>query len=467
MTGLISSASSVNNKDYDLAVFESRLFTTAVIAGLNASDDPIRTISCSFVSLTAQHIGNQSLDRIECNVREYPPNEQLMLNVAQRIFKTINLLVSEDFQQFHFSEFGFCNESYTTSSIYGNYTWPEVALTSSRTSSSVSHSCNFHCGSVTRICRVTGWDIPDYSQCGVSAGTFLIYDIHESELVRDSYTINQGYAFGLICGLFCSSSPTGEEFKWFDSNGNEGLYSQQYIEDTFEFESMDVAYLISYIDFDREGDFILPDTYISGSYTCRSSSGNYSQTVSVNTRNPNGPFSQFFFRFTTFFTNISLTDVEDKDYTLEVFEANIFYEADVVDGFNSTTNPIRTIYCHFVPLMEEDVTGDRVECDVREYPPNSSFVAVVWHNISTFISDTDNNAFQSIVMSVTGFCNQSQTESLDFGVHTWSESFGNTILTLPCGNRPMMNVTRMCQTTGVGWENPDYSQCETSEKITY
>ena len=49
--------------------------------------------------------------------------------------------------------------------------------------------------------------------------------------------------------------------------------------------------------------------------------------------------------------------------------------------------------------MKEDGTGDRVECDVREYPPNSSFVAVVWQNISTFISDTDNNAFQSIVMS--------------------------------------------------------------------
>ncbi|XP_019855104.1 PREDICTED: uncharacterized protein LOC109583989 [Amphimedon queenslandica] len=64
--------------------------------------------------------------------------------------------------------------------------------------------------------------------------------------------------------------------------------------------------------------------------------------------------------------------------------------------------------------------------------------------------------------SVTGFCNQSQTESLDFGAHTWPESVGNTILTMPCGNRPLMNVTRMCQTNGVGWGNPDYSQCETS-----
>ncbi|XP_019855107.1 PREDICTED: uncharacterized protein LOC109583994 [Amphimedon queenslandica] len=51
MTGLISSASSVNDKDFDLAVFESRLSVSAVIAGLNASDDPIRTISCSFVPL--------------------------------------------------------------------------------------------------------------------------------------------------------------------------------------------------------------------------------------------------------------------------------------------------------------------------------------------------------------------------------------------------------------------------------
>ncbi|XP_019855087.1 PREDICTED: uncharacterized protein LOC109583980 [Amphimedon queenslandica] len=122
MTGLISSASSVNDKDFDLAVFESRLSVDAVIAGLNASDDPIRTISCSFVPLTAEHIGNQSLDRIECNVREYPPNEQLILNVSQSIFQTIDQLVSEDFQQLNISEFGFCNESYTTSSVYGNHT---------------------------------------------------------------------------------------------------------------------------------------------------------------------------------------------------------------------------------------------------------------------------------------------------------------------------------------------------------
>ncbi|XP_019848637.1 PREDICTED: uncharacterized protein LOC109580167 [Amphimedon queenslandica] len=480
MTGLIFSASSVNNKDYDLAVFESRLFTNAVIAGLNASDDPIRTISCSFVPLTAQHFGNQSLDRIECNVREYPPNKQLMLNVAQNIYETINLLVSEDFQELQISEFGFCNESYTTSSVYGNNTWPEIALTSRRTSSSVSRSCNFGCGFVTRICRVTGWDTPDYSRCGVSAETVSIFDINGA-FVRDFYTINQGYFFLLFCGIFCK---TGEEFKWFDSNGNEvqkltefinssftlvndgirllneelsisdfkGLYSQQFIGRT---------YLISYIDLRRESELILPGISISGSYTCRSSSGNYSQTVSVSTKNPSGPFTQFFFRFTAFFINISLTDVEDKDYKLEVLEANIFNEA-VVDSFNATINPIRKIYCHFVPLMEEDVTGDRVECDVREYPPNSSFVAIVWQNISTFISDTDNNAFQSIVMSVTGFCSQSQTESLDFGVHTWSESVGNTILALPCGNHPMINVTRMCQTNGVGWENPDYSQCETN-----
>ena len=38
---------------------------------------------------------------------------------------------------------------------------------------------------------------------------------------------------------------------------------------------------------------------------------------------PSGPFSQFFFRFTAFFANISLTDVEDKDYELAVIEANV------------------------------------------------------------------------------------------------------------------------------------------------
>ena len=49
--------------------------------------------------------------------------------------------------------------------------------------------------------------------------------------------------------------------------------------------------------------------------------------------------------------------------------------------------------------MEENGTGDRVECDVREYPPNSSFVEVVWQTISTLLSDTENDEIQSIVMS--------------------------------------------------------------------
>ena len=58
-----------------------------------------------------------------------------------------------------------------------------------------------------------------------------------------------------------------------------GLYSHQIIN---KFDT--VTYLISYVDFGREGDVILPGTNISGSYTCRSSSGDYSQTISVNTR---------------------------------------------------------------------------------------------------------------------------------------------------------------------------------------
>ncbi|XP_019855088.1 PREDICTED: uncharacterized protein LOC109583981 [Amphimedon queenslandica] len=164
-----------------------------------------------------------------------------------------------------------------------------------------------------------------------------------------------------------------------------GLYSHRNID--MELNLVDVTYLFSYIDFYGDGDFILPGTAnISGTYTCRSSSGNYSQTISVNTRNPSGLFSRFFFRFTAFFANISQTVVDDKDYELVVLEANIFYGG-VVDGFNSTINPIRTISCHFVPLMEEDGTGDRVECDVREYPPNSSF--------KRLSNDTGSNTYSS------------------------------------------------------------------------
>ena len=40
--------------------------------------------------------------------------------------------------------------------------------------------------------------------------------------MRESYAINQGYIFALRCGVLGSSSPTRDEFKWFDSNGNEG-----------------------------------------------------------------------------------------------------------------------------------------------------------------------------------------------------------------------------------------------------
>uniref|UniRef100_A0A1X7SYM9 G-protein coupled receptors family 2 profile 1 domain-containing protein n=1 Tax=Amphimedon queenslandica TaxID=400682 RepID=A0A1X7SYM9_AMPQE len=377
----------------------------------------------------------------------------------------------------------FCNESYTTSSTYGNHTWPSTS------GSYAVLFCNFCSGYVIRFCHSTGWDAPIYSQCGgLAGGTLVIFDvINNFSFVRESYTINQRYVIVLICGIHGSSSPTREEFKWFDSNGNEVQNLSEFINSSFtstndgrrllnggfsiaDFKGLyshhesNVAYLVSYLDFDRKDDFILPGTSISGTYTCRSLCRHHSQEISLNTRDPSGPFSQFFFRFTAFFANISLTDVDNKDYKLAVIEANIFQLA-VVRGFNSTINPIRTISCHFVPLMEEDGTCDRVECDVREYPPNSSFVEVVPRSINTFIFNAKNSELKSIwsiVMSVTGFCNQSQTESLDFGNHTWPESVGNTILTMPCGNRPLMNVTRMCQTNGVGWENPDYSQCETS-----
>ena len=68
-----------------------------------------------------------------------------------------------------------------------------------------------------------------------------------------------------------------------------------------------------------------------------------------------------------------------------------------------------------------------------------------------------------IIIIVTGFCNHSQTTSLDYGNHTWPESVGGVTLVFPCSNRPGMNVTRECQTNGGGWRNPDYSQCVVSK----
>ena len=44
-----------------------------------------------------------------------------------------------------------------------------------------------------------------------------IIDTLNNILVEESYTINQGYVFLLVCG-----SPTEGLFNWFDSNGNEG-----------------------------------------------------------------------------------------------------------------------------------------------------------------------------------------------------------------------------------------------------
>ena len=55
----------------------------------------------------------------------------------------------------------------------------------------------------------------------IAVGTFSIFDIN-NVFVRESYAINQGYQFALLCGISGSSSPIRDEFKWFDSNGNEG-----------------------------------------------------------------------------------------------------------------------------------------------------------------------------------------------------------------------------------------------------
>ena len=55
----------------------------------------------------------------------------------------------------------------------------------------------------------------------IAGGSFSIFDLNGVS-VRGSYTINQGYIFALRCGIFGSLSPTGDTFKWFDSNENEG-----------------------------------------------------------------------------------------------------------------------------------------------------------------------------------------------------------------------------------------------------
>lgn len=58
-----------------------------------------------------------------------------------------------------------------------------------------------------------------------------------------------------------------------------------------------------------------------------------------------------------------------------------------------------------------------------------------------------------------GFCDHNQTIS-SFGSHTWSESVGGSTSVQRCnGSNDTRVVTRMCQTNGDGWSDPDYSQC--------
>ena len=70
---------------------------------------------------------------------------------------------------------------------------------------------------------------------------------------------------------------------------NEGLsvhdFRRQLFTYSFSELSDNVQYLISYIDFKRRRDFILPDSSIAGTYTC--TSGNQSRAVSINLRSMN------------------------------------------------------------------------------------------------------------------------------------------------------------------------------------
>ena len=153
--------------------------------------------------------------------------------------------------------------------------------------------------------------------------------------VNDSYLINQGYILLLLCG----GSQTRHQ--WIGPDGNKGtvvymyiyIYSHLYIiysyshtavqnittfinssftltndgerklneglsvrdfrRQLFTFnvdEFGSVQYLISYIGFEEEIGFILPDPSIAGTYTC--TSGDQSQAVSINLRSMNPPAHQ-------------------------------------------------------------------------------------------------------------------------------------------------------------------------------
>ena len=113
---------------------------------------------------------------------------------------------------------------------------------------------------------------------------------------------------------------------------------------------------------------------------------------------------------------------------------------------------------------------DRIECDVREYPPNSSFVEDVGNRLSSFISGT---IFHDIRLSgtfeiifkiglsyshfpVTGFCNSDQTFTVQYGTYTWPETVVGDAARVQCSETTF--ATRVC-TGRVSWGDPDYSQC--------
>ena len=45
-----------------------------------------------------------------------------------------------------------------------------------------------------------------------------------------------------------------------------------------------------------------------------------------------------------------------------------------------------SIVCETAIHRQQGSELDRVECNIREYPPNGSFVEVVGHNVSRFLS---------------------------------------------------------------------------------
>ena len=161
--------------------------------------------------------------------------------------------------------------------------------------------------------------------CMILLGEINIIDINIVS-VNDSYLINQGYIFLLLCGR------SQTRHQWIGPDGNKGtavyinshlyiIYSYShtavqsittFINSSFTLtndgerklkeglsvhdfrrqlftynvtESGSVQILLSYFDVEQERGFILPDSSIAGTYTC--TSGDQSRAVSINLRSIN------------------------------------------------------------------------------------------------------------------------------------------------------------------------------------